>query len=49
MSFGPQFADGGMAIVMYNEARMGDFVDATNGKRVFVDLNIQSTFRSLGM
>jgi hypothetical protein len=43
-----QFADGGMAIVMYNEARMGDFVDATNGKRVFVDLNIQSDFPKSG-
>jgi hypothetical protein len=43
-----KFADGGLAVLMYNEAKMGDFIETTNGKRVFVDLNLQSAFPKSG-
>ncbi len=43
-----QFADGGMAVLMYNQAKMGDFIQTGSGKRVFVDLNIQSDFPKSG-
>jgi uncharacterized protein len=43
-----QFADGGMAVLIYNQARMGDFIKAANGKKVFVELNIQSDFPKSG-
>jgi hypothetical protein len=33
---------------MYNPAKMGDFIQTTNGKRVFVDLHIQSDFPKSG-
>jgi DUF1680 family protein len=43
-----QFADGGMAVLMYNQARIGGFVKTANDKKVFVDLNIQSDFPKSG-
>jgi DUF1680 family protein len=43
-----QFAEGGMAILTYNQARMGDFIQTANGERVFLDLNIQSGFPKSG-
>jgi len=43
-----QFADGGMAVLMYNQAKMGDFIQTVDAKRVFVDLSIQSEFPESG-
>jgi len=43
-----QFADGGMAVLMYNQAKMGDFIQTVDGKRVFVDLSVQSDFPESG-
>jgi hypothetical protein len=43
-----RFADGGMAILMYNQARMGEFIMTANGKSVFVDLKIQSDYPKSG-
>ena len=43
-----QFTDGGMAVLMYNQAKMGEFIQTVNANRVFVELNIQSDFPESG-
>lgn len=43
-----KFASGGIAIFIYNQGRMGDFIQTTNGKTVFVDLHIKSDYPKSG-
>src|SRR4029077_13971939 len=43
-----QLADGGIAILMYNQAKMGDFIKTAKGDKVFVEVKIESDYPKSG-